>query len=89
MSENVFSVSSNIFAGMVTAPDSSALVSEMETVMVVSRSDAVTNSCSSLSSNRKSSRIGKVLEELITPLRADRFLNKTELDTMNFILQSD
>ena len=89
ISENVFRVSSSIFAGMVTEPGSSALVSGMETVMVVSRSDAVTNNKSSFSSNKKSSRIGRVLDELITPLRADRFRSNTELDTINFIRLPD
>jgi hypothetical protein len=56
--------------------------------MVVSRSEAVINSLSSVNSNKNSSRIGKVALELSTPLNAERFFSSNELDTINFILLS-
>jgi hypothetical protein len=54
--------------------------------MVVSRSEAVIISASFLSSKRKSSSIGSVLLVFNTPLKAVRFLDNKELETMNFIL---
>ena len=88
ISANVFNVSTRIFAGMAILPFWSALSGFNVTLMVVSRSEEVIVSASSFRSNRKSSRIGKVLLVLITPIMDCRFLSKRELETMNFITAS-
>jgi len=85
-SANVFNVSNNSLAGMVTNPGSSAISNCTLTDIVVSRSEAVIVNVFSFNSNKKSSRIGRVLLGFITPLIICRFLNSTELDTINFIL---
>ena len=70
---------------MVISPSSSALDKGKETVIVVSRSEAVTFSVSPFSSNKKSSNMGKVLLAFKTPLSAVRFLSNDELVTINFM----
>ena len=55
------------------------------TVIVVSRSEAVIFSPESLNWNRKSSKMGRVLFEPMTPLMAWRLFNSFKLDTINFI----
>ncbi|KFC58666.1 hypothetical protein FEM08_25290 [Flavobacterium gilvum] len=53
--------------------------------MVVSKSDAETVNSLLFNSNKKLSRIGKVLLLLITLPKTCNCFNKYELDTINFI----
>ena len=83
-SGNVFNVSNSNLAGKAMFPELS-LSTSIEEDIVVSRSLAEITNCDSLSSNKKLSRIGSVLELLITPPSSCNFLRSFELDTMNFM----
>jgi hypothetical protein len=54
-------------------------------VIVVSRSEAEIVRSFPFTSNKKLSRIGKVLEEFSTPLSDRRFFRSEELETINFM----
>jgi hypothetical protein len=71
-------------AGMAIIPesfDSTFIV----VVIVVSRSDADMVRSFPLTSNRKLSRMGRVLDEFSTPFSDKRFLSSVELETINFM----
>ena len=71
---------------MVTSPVPSTISGCMVTVMVTSKSEVVIFNSFSPNWNRKSSKIGNVFFEPITPLKAWRLFNSFKLDTINFIV---
>src|SRR5690606_38785286 len=83
-SAKVLSVSSSNLAGTATLPWLSESIS-ITADIVVSKSETVTVSSLLSSSNKKLSRIGRVLLLLITPLNTCNCFSKSELDTINFI----
>ena len=80
-----FMISKSRRAGIVTSPVPSTMSGAMHTVMVTSRSEEVIFNWFSSRWNKKSSKMGKVFLEPMTPLRACRLFNNLRLDTMNFI----
>ena len=83
-SGNVFNVSSNSFAGTAIWP-SLSLSTSINVDIVLSRSLAETIRLVFLRSNKKLSRMGRVLELFITPPKTCNCFCKYVLDTMNFI----
>src|SRR6186713_2851560 len=79
-----FRESMRILAGIQTFPVSLASIS-IWTFMTVSRSVATTVSLFFSTSNRKSSRIGRTVLALITPLICCSCFNKAEEETINFM----
>src|SRR5215467_15144401 len=73
-----------ILAGIQTLPVSLASTSKC-TFITVSRSVATTVSLFFSTSNRKSSRIGKTVFALMTPLICCNCFNKAEEETINFM----
>src|SRR5574343_1083387 len=84
-SGKVFRISNNNFAGTATLPLLVESISKVADI-VVSKSEAETVSVLLSNSNRKLSKIGKVLLLLITLPNTCNCFSKYELDTMNFIL---
>ena len=83
-SGNVFRMSNNNFAGTATLPLSVDSISNVADI-VVSKSEEETVNAFLSNSNKKLSRIGKVLLLLITLPKTCSCFNKYELDTINFI----
>src|SRR5580658_4818585 len=79
-----FKESIRILAGIQTLPVSLASISRC-TFITVSRSVATTVSLFFSTSNRKSSRIGKTVFALITPLICCSCFNNAEEETINFM----
>ena len=85
-SGNSFKASNMVFEDMANLPSLSHSLVISEVDMVVSVSEAVTESLPLDNSNRKQFRIGNVFLEMMTRLMACKWLRRAVLETTNFII---